>query len=373
MSTNTRRYELDWLRVIAILAVYFHHIGMPFNGDGFHIMNTTSSKLLDNVMVYFEQFRLPLLFMISGAGTFFAFSKRSWLQFIKERSYRLLIPLVFGVLFIVPPQTYYENITRLGSYLDIYKNLDFEVNHLWFIENLWVWSVLLIPFILFLKSPKSNDFKGFFDRIILKKYGLFIGVIPLLSIFIILKQQYPEDSKSISNLSVSFYHLYFFSAGMLLAATKQVWESLKKYRRTNLVILLVCTALFYGYYFMPNQWIEPYLSLANRWSLWYAVCCLVGWSFVITLLGYSQVWFAKNSKLLLLCNEAIYPFYILHQTVIIVVGYYIIEWDLPISAKIFLLLIVTFPVILLLYRFVVYPFNFLRLVFGMKKKSTSSS
>ena len=61
MDTTKRRYDLDWLRVIAILAVYFHHLGMPFNGDDFHIMNSESSKLLDDIMVYFEQFRLPLL------------------------------------------------------------------------------------------------------------------------------------------------------------------------------------------------------------------------------------------------------------------------------------------------------------------------
>ena len=77
MTEKNRRYDLDWLRVIAILAVYLHHIGMPFNGDGFHIVNTEVSKVLDDIMVFFEQFRLPLLFLISGTGTMFAFSKRT--------------------------------------------------------------------------------------------------------------------------------------------------------------------------------------------------------------------------------------------------------------------------------------------------------
>jgi peptidoglycan/LPS O-acetylase OafA/YrhL len=59
---NVRVSELDWLRVILILAVFLHHALMPFNGDEWHIMNAESSKLLDDVMVYFEQFRLPTLF-----------------------------------------------------------------------------------------------------------------------------------------------------------------------------------------------------------------------------------------------------------------------------------------------------------------------
>ena len=83
MSISKRRHDLDWLRVIAILAVYFHHLGMPFNGDDFHIMNADSSKLLHDIMVYFEQFRLPLLFLISGTGTVLAFSKRNWKHFLK--------------------------------------------------------------------------------------------------------------------------------------------------------------------------------------------------------------------------------------------------------------------------------------------------
>ena len=90
-----RRYDLDWLRVIAILAVYLHHIGMPFNGDKFHIMNAESSKLLDDIMVFFEQFRLPLLFLISGTGTMFAFSKRTWVPIFKRTQYTFIDPTFF--------------------------------------------------------------------------------------------------------------------------------------------------------------------------------------------------------------------------------------------------------------------------------------
>ena len=368
MTSTTRRFELDWLRVIAILAVYFHHIGMPFNGDSFHIMNSNSSKLLDDIMVYFEQFRLPLLFLISGAGTFFAFSKRSWLQFLKERSARLLIPLIFGVLFIVPPQTYFEHKAEFSSYFDIYTNLKFDVNHLWFIKNLWVLSLVFIPCILFLRSTKSIGFKLFFDNLSTKKYALFIGSIPLLLIYILLKHHFPTDSSAITNLSVNFYYGYFFFSGMLFASTTQVWDSIKRYRNLNFRILLLFSCLFYLYYFIPNRLIEPYFSIQNRWDLWYGLCSIVGWTFVITFLGYSQVWFTKNSKLLVLCNEAIYPFYILHQTVIVVAAYYIVQWNLSISLKIILLLFITFPIILFIYRFLIYPYNSLRFLFGMKKK-----
>ncbi len=360
---------MDWLRVIAILAVYLHHIGMPFNGDGFHIMNSTSSKTLDDIMVFFEQFRLPLLFLISGTGTMFAFSKRTWQQFFKERSIRLVIPLIFGILFIIPPQTYYEHIDKYASYLDIYINGSFfKTNHLWFIENLFIMSVILIPLILYLKSSKSEKLIHLLDHITSKKYGILLWLIPLVTITIFLKKIYPSDSKDITNLSSTFYYSYFFISGMLFTSSKNIWNYLQRYRKFNFIYFVISFILFYSYYLLPGEYISPYLSLGNRWDIWYLVCALVSWTLVTTLLGYGQVWFNKKSIILQKCNEAIYPFYILHQTVIIILGYYIIQLDMSISSKIVLLILTSFPLIIIIYKLVIYPFKIPRFLFGMKKK-----
>lgn len=367
MDTTNRRYDLDWLRVIAILAVYFHHIGMPFNGDGFHIMNAESSKLMDDIMVYFEQFRLPLLFLISGTGTVLAFSKRTWKQFIKERTGRLLIPLFFGVIFIVPPQTYYQYINEFNSYWQIYTQGRFETNHLWFIENLYVISVIAIPLILFLRSQKSMTLRNWLEKISSYKIGLLLGGMPLMLGTIILKRYYPTGSSSLTNFSETFYYSYFFIVGILFASSQIFWDNLKRFRHFHIVILLISSLLFYSYYFIPNNLIEPYLSISVRWDIWYGLCCILGWSFVMTILGYGQVYFNKPSVYLKQMNEAIYPFYILHQTVIVVFAYYIVKLDLNILSKLLILLVSSFITIVLIYRFFIYPFNAIRLLFGMKK------
>ncbi|NLP58345.1 acyltransferase [Lutibacter sp. B1] len=368
MTEKGRRYDLDWLRVISILAVYIHHILMPFNGDKFHIMNSESSKVLDDIMVFFEQFRLPLLFLISGAGTMFAFSKRTWFQFLKERSSRLIIPLFFGVLFIVPPQTYYEHINNYNSYIDVYRNGSFEVNHLWFIENLFIMSILVIPLILVLRSPKSDTIITLLETITSKKYGILLWVIPLIVIIIFLKKIYQSDSKDITNLSSTFYYGYFFVSGMLFTSSKYIWDHLKSHRKFNFIAFLISAILFYVYYLLPSEFISPYLSISSRWNVWYAVCALVSWTLVTTILGYSQIWFNKKSTLLKKCNEAIYPFYILHQTVIIILGYYIIQLNVSILLKIVLLVFISFPLIIIIYRLLIYPFKIPRILFGMKKK-----
>lgn len=368
MDVSKRRHDLDWLRVIAILAVYFHHLGMPFNGDDFHIMNAESSKLLDDIMVYFEQFRLPLLFLISGTGTVLAFSKRTWTQFFKERTGRLLVPLVFGVLVIVPPQTYYQFIDKFSSYWQIYAEAKLEVNHLWFIEDLYLISIVVIPLIIFLKSQKSRSFITWFERVTSHKIGLLLGGLPLIIITVIFNRYSVSEGSSMEYLSETLFYFYFFVTGILFASSQNFWLYLKKYRRFNLIVFVISTLLFYGYYFIPNNYVEPYLSLAVRWDIWYALCSLLGWCFVLTLLGYGQIHLNRPSLWLKRMNEAIYPFYILHQTIIVVLAYYIIQFDLNIPIKMTILFISSFIGIVLIYRFLVYPFKMTRILFGMKMR-----
>ena len=188
-------------------------------------------------------------------------------------------------------------------------------------------------------------------------------------ILVVSKKYYPSDSKDIFNLSSTFYHGFFFCLGMLFASAELTWVHLKQFRKLNFVLFIVSSIIFYTYYLMPNEWISPYFTIDQRWTLWYCVCCFVGWTFVITLLGFAQIWFNKKSKLVQKLTEAIYPFYILHQTVLIVLGYYIIQLELLIFIKILLLLVTSFPIIILIYRFLIYPFKIPRIVFGMKTKS----
>lgn len=370
MQQKQRRHDIDWWRVIAILAVYLHHICMPFNGDDYHIMNEESSKVLDDIMVFFEQIRLPMLFLISGIGTVFAFSKRTWSQFIKERSYRLLIPLIFGVLVIVPPQTYFEHIDTFKSYGELYSQvlLNLEANHLWFIENLFYISILCIPLILFLRSKRSLTIRSVIQKYSSAPYGIMLWAFPLMCIRVVSKIYFPEDSNSITNLSSTLFYGFFFVSGIVIATSPKLWQVLNAYRRVNLSIAIIAILCFYGYYYLPNEIGVKYLKIGTRWAIWHGISSWVSWSVIIGLIGYGQVWLNKPSKLLIKANEAIYPFYVLHQTVIVILAFYIVKLEIAITLKIMLLLVSTFPIILILYRFLIYPFKLTRILFGMKVK-----
>ncbi|MEL7147300.1 MAG: acyltransferase family protein, partial [Bacteroidota bacterium] len=150
-----RRYDLDWLRVIVFGLLIFYHAGMFFVPWGWHIKNNEIYRWLIWPMLFLNQWRLPILFVISGMGTYFALSYRSGWQFAKERWLRLGLPILVGMLFIVPPQVYIERVADgdfTGSYLTYWTTIAFEGayptgniswHHLWFLPYLLIFSLLL--------------------------------------------------------------------------------------------------------------------------------------------------------------------------------------------------------------------------------------
>ncbi len=368
LKNDQRLPELDWLRVILIFAVFIHHVCMPFNGDNWHIMNTESSKLLDDVMVYFEQFRLPTLFFISGVGAVILLSKISVKKFASDKLLRLLIPLIVGVLFVVPPQSYIENISQYESFWQAYPSLalNLSTNHLWFIEYLIVFSLLAIPLNTFLNTKASTKVFKYIIKLTKFKGGLFLFVSLLIVIKISFSLFFPSDDNKIENLSSSSYYLFFFITGMIFVANKELWQRVCEHRLYHLIILLISTVIFYGYYYSPD--LSDYLSLNVRWSIWWLVCCLVSWSALLTILGYAQFYLKKTPQWLRLSNELIYPFYIFHQTVIVVIGFYVINWQTSILIKIISLLFLSLITTCGICIFIIKPFNLFRFLFGLKLK-----
>lgn len=367
---NTVRFsELDWLRVILIFAVFLHHVCMPFNGDGWHIMNKDSSKVLDDIMVYFEQFRLPILFFISGVGSVILLSKVTAMKFVKNKFLRLFVPLLIGSLLVIPPQIYIENIVEMQSYWQEYPSLalKFETNHLWFIEYLFVFFLLAIPLNSFFSSSLGVAIINFVQKLSKHKIGLYLLVTLLIIIKVYFSLTFPNEDKKIENLSSSAFYFFFFIAGTVFVRSSIIWQAIYDQRFYNLMLLVFSTILFYSYYYSPD--LSDYLSLDMRWSIWWLVCCLVAWSAFLTILGYAQCYFTKTPKWVSLSNELIYPFYIFHQTVIVVIGYYVIAWQAPISLKIISLFTLSFVVTSVICWFIVKPSNILRFLFGLKPKN----
>ncbi len=390
-----RRYaELDWLRIILILAVFTHHVFMPFNGDDWHVMNTESSKLLDDIMVFFEQLRLQTLFFIAGAGSLLLLKKSSTTTFLRNKFHRLFVPLIVGMMFIIPPQHYYENLNHNGltesNLLHAWQSglFSFNANHLWFIEFLVVFMVIAIPIFWLFKQPAGRWLNNQTERLVQARFGLFSLVLLLIVLRAGLTLAYPTQSHSIDNLSVSGFFLFFFIAGMIFMNSQIIWHALAQHRKTNLVLFILSSIMFYGYYF-PD--FSPYASLALRWQLWWLVCSLVSWTGLLTLLGFAIACChphkavstsheqheeheeqpgADTPAWLKHANELIYPFYILHQTVIVTVAYYVVQWPVGIAMKSITVLVSSLVICSFLCVVVIRPLPPLRYLFGLKPRKS---
>lgn len=369
---NSRYSELDWLRVALIFAVFLHHVFMPFNGDGWHVMNNDSSKALDDIMVYFEQLRLQTLFFIAGAGSLLLLQRASAKTFLLSKFHRLFIPFLVGMLFIIPPQTYYEHINQYDSLLAAYQQriLSFETNHLWFIEFLIVFMLLAVPINIFLKGKAGAALLDSLNRLANLRHGLFS--LALLAVLLRCTAKYlaPSESHTIENVSVSLFFLFFFVAGMCFMKNRNIWQAIARHRAVNLVWFIASSVLFYAYYYSPD--LSAYLSLDMQWAIWWGVCTLVSWSGLLVLVGYASTYCTTTPKWLVSTNELIYPFYILHQTAIVIVAFYIVQWDAGIAVKSVSVLVSSLAVCSAICYFIIKPFDIIRYLFGLKPKPKGS-
>lgn len=377
-----RRYDLDWLRVFAILLVLLFHVGMFFVHWPWHIKNPETSRGFGYVMAFLHQWRMPLLLFISGAGTMYASSRRTKGQFALERTKRLFIPLIFSMFVVVPPQIYFERITAYSSYLDFYRTVfdlvpypmggSFSWHHMWFVLYLFLYSLVAIPVIAFLRSEKSEGFMSRAERYFARPWGFVSYVLLIILSQILLRPYYPEQTHTlIGDWAYATQLFLFFGAGLVVSASPKLWNILLERRRFHLAAALASLALMEFLYAIPWASIQPYFRV-NIESVWDVNELIVAWTWVIAIIGYGQRYLNRKSTLVQHANEGIYPFYILHQTVIIAIAYPMVSWGAGMMAKFVVLTLLSFTVTIAIYLLLIRPFNVMRFLFGMKAKRPES-
>ncbi|HYI76513.1 MAG TPA: acyltransferase family protein [Chryseolinea sp.] len=377
--TTGRRHDLDWLRFIAIVILLFFHTGMLFNPWGWHIKNNETSESFRYWMTWLHFWRMPLLLFISGAGTYMALGKRTTRQFAGERFTRLFIPLVFGMFVVVPPQIYFEYIQQYNGYWDFYKTVfefqpyptgSFSWHHLWFILYLFLYSLIAIPFLTFLRSPQSRAFKEKALNILSRPAAiLFLPSTFILITQILLRPYFDEETHDLIHDWAYFtFYFCFFLFGMLCYSSSKLWESIGRNRTYLLISTIAMLVPFYGFYFYLRDVIQLPWSFETVETAFDVTAIFVSWFTVITVIAYGQHYLNRPHPWLSKINEGLYPFYILHQTVIIFLGYYICQLPWSIAAKFWSVSILTLVSCILFYLVMIRPFNAIRFLFGMRKK-----
>lgn len=375
---SQRRYDLDWLRVIVFGLLIFYHVGMFFVPWDYHIKNNVIYGALIWPMLFLNQWRLPILFVISGMGTSYALARRTGGEFALERLRRLLIPLAFGMLVIIPPQVYVERLAReqfSGGYFDFWPSLAFigtypegnlSWHHLWFLPYLLVYSLVLIPLFLYLHRHPNGAFLNGVRKRIANPVALYGFILPLYFIEAFLEPFFPVTHALLDDWFTFVNFLVLFFYGFLLIQVKDVfWPTVQKKRKIflfNGVIgftLLVSIKVF----FVDSRVVHFTEALVKVFNLW---------SWVLALFGFAATYLNKKSRWLAYCNEAVYPFYILHQTVMLIIAYPLMNLAWGFWAKASLMVAGTFGISFLCYEFIIRRIGILRPLFGLKGRKTET-
>lgn len=375
-----RRYDLDWLRVFAFgILIYFHTAVLFIPGGLPMIQNAETSGFLEIFVGISSQFRLSLLFFISGLGVAFARRRRTPAQFLRERSQRLLLPMAFGILVVVPPMVYAEKLFTgdfQGSLTAFYTvffteglypagNLSWH--HFWFIAYLYLFCLIGIAVFRRLELNEERLMTRFND--VLGEYGIYLPIILLLAIELLLRPFFPGFRDLISDWA-SFSHWFVvFMCGYLMANRESILDFACRVRYLSLAIAVLSTLVMYLLFgnidFVADM--EDPLILYKYIAFTPFKAAMV-WCSILSCLGFAGRYFRFSNSVLVYLNEAVYPLFILHLTVIVVLGYWITPLNWGMWTKYLLISNGTAPLILLFYHFLIRPYNSMRLLFGVRPK-----
>jgi peptidoglycan/LPS O-acetylase OafA/YrhL len=368
-----RLHDIDWLRVIGILGVFLFHCSHYFDFEDWHVKNPTPNLFIDVIASLLILWVLPLIFVISGISTKIILSFQTPGKFLRGRVLRLLIPLVFGIFFLTPQQVYIERLTHgqfsgsFFSFLPRYFDGFYGINgnfgwmglHLWYLEMLFFYSLILLPLFLLLRRESLRKTS---TRLFSKPGMLFVLCIPLVLLEIYMNPQ-RLGMRTFAGWGVVTY-LLLFIYGYLVFSSAAIRMAAEKLRFAALAISLACIGIM-----AVMELTESITSHGTlNYALFFGVRALCMYSILIALFGLANRGLKINNRFLGTVSEAVLPFYVLHQPVIVAVGYYIMSWTLHPVPKWLFLILSSFTVIAAVYWFILRPINPLRFLFGMKLK-----
>tara|TARA_R110000782_G_scaffold153296_2_gene245789 strand:+ start:1610 stop:2764 length:1155 start_codon:yes stop_codon:yes gene_type:complete len=381
LPENSRRHDIDALRVIAFSLLILYHVGMFYVLDwGWHVKSAYQSEWLQLPMLLVNQWRMSLLFIISGLAISFVWSRYSPGRFALQRSVRLLVPLIFGMAFVVSAQCYYEALGKgiidegylkfMGQYLTFQdfpgeawggeEQIVWTWNHLWYLPYLWFYTMLLIPLARLLDGPLAG-FRRWFQSL----RGIWIILVPLLPLMIYGSFIFPRFPYISHGLLDDWYahamYFTFFFIGYLVGRDPGFWAELARMRKATLAFAIVFFILLVvRNELMPED--APFLlekasalvTYSNRW-LW-----------IVTIFGWGHHLLNRPMKWLTYATEAVFPWYILHQSIIIVAGANLAKLSLGPIVEPILVLTSTIAGCLLMHEFIIRRIRFLHPFFGLK-------
>jgi hypothetical protein len=374
-----RRYDVDWLRFFTICAVFLFHCARFFDDGYWHVKNAQSDFGMTVFVSVLVQWIMPIFFILSGLASYYGLAeKQGGGVFLRDRFKRLMIPLIFAVFTMIPLQVYFERVSHhqfTGTYLNFYPhyfdglygfggNFAWMGLHLWYLLFLFLFTLLTLPLLIFLKKSYGQKVIGVVADFLEKPGAIFLlFLFTTVSDFGLMPDS-PLGFRDMGGWNLLSY-LMIYIIGYILAGDIRLKETIQRNRRAALAIGLATYALLY--YWLVELGAPP-ADYIGSYFIFTAVRCLNSWSLIIAILGYGSKYMDFNNRFLKYATQLILPFYILHQTVIISIGFFVVQWDMSITLKYIMISTSSLIVIMVLYELLIKRFDILRFLFGLKRR-----
>lgn len=319
----SRRYDIDWVRVIAIGLLLIYHVAIAFQPWGIMIGFATNKEpwvALWTPMMMLNIWRIPLLFFVSGMGVFFAMQQRNWKQLIGERAKRILLPFLFGMFAIVPISNYLWQ--RYNGFETSYA---YHPGHLWFLGNIFAYVLILCPLFYYLnRTPQSV-----FVKRLKKALATPLGLIPVVAVFVaeaMIIKPFPYELYVLTPHGFFLGLLAFFVGFCFVLSGDTFWRMLVKWRWLFLAIAAILCVIRIGYLKMS----VPYYLLVTESDCW-----------IFTVFAFGRRYLNQPGSVLKYLSGAAYPVYIVHMIWLTFGSLLISPLEIPVEAKFALLLVAT--------------------------------
>ena len=382
-----RRYDLDWLRVLAIAAVFVYHSTRFFTAEGWIVHNAVSYQWLDDISEFPKTWLMSLVFLVSGASFFFAMARRPrdggtrssgglarLGRVMADKVLRLILPLTVGIFTHAAWQVYLERLTHgqfQGSFIEFYPhyfeglywiggNFAWMGLHLWYLEILFIYVLVSLPLMALLRTNFGGKGLSWLTTRLAHPSAFFLLALPLWLVSVSVSPDSPFGT-DIGGWSLATY-LVFFLSGIVLASDARVTAAAQRLR--------------WGYFTGGLVTAVPTLAASILWGdtifgtpLYAATTALraiSAWLWLLTILGFAARHLTHDSKFLRYANEAVLPLYILHQSVMLTIGAFTMRWPMADLGKYAVTAAATLAVCVLMYEYLVRRIGWLRILFGMK-------
>ncbi|XYJ12107.1 acyltransferase family protein [Telluria sp. B2] len=336
-STTPRLFFLDWLRILAFFVLVLYHVGMYYVSWDWHVKSDLAGPGLEPFMLLSAPWRLGLLFLVGGVAAAMALQRLDAAAFIRRRSLRLLVPLLFGVLVVVPPQSYCEVVEDVGFdggylrfmalYLRGYGGFcDHDGclfmptwNHLWFVPYLWAYSLVLV----LLAACAGERLARFAGLAAAQLQGWKLIVLPAACLALVrvpLLRRFGETHMFVDDWFNHATYLFLFLLGALLAHAPHCWARFTALRWQALGLAASGWAAVVVWRSLLQAG-APGVEFETLFAPMAAVYAATAWSAIAAACGFAARHLERDGPARRYLAAAIFPVYIVHQTLIVVLAH----------------------------------------------------